>query len=127
MKPAAVVGSFVLFGVAGWVIENVKRGPTFSKAFNGARVPFLPVYAFGGLAVVAAAPYIRNLPIWQRFFLYGVATTAVEGIAGIIDRVDGDRPSWDYNGSPINLGYSLLWASGALLVEQAVIVLGSKK
>ncbi len=122
-----LIPAFIAFGVGGWVFENVVRGPTFSKAFNGAKVPFLPVYAFGGVTVLIIAPKVAHLPVYQRFLVYGAATVGVEAIAGIIDRMDGDKPSWDYDGSPVNLKYAVLWAGASMAIEQMVVALASKK
>ena len=127
MKASTIAAGFVLSGIAGWTIENVKRGPTFSKAFNGAKVPFLPVYAVGGAAVLLLLPTVAPLPIWQRFIIYGAVATAVEATAGFVDRLDGDIPSWDYDGSIVDLRYSALWAVGALLVEQLALIVASKE
>lgn len=121
MKASTVAISFVLFGVAGWTIENVRRGPTFSKAFNGARIPFLPVYAFGGTAALLLSEKIADYPVWQRFLVYGISTTAVEAIAGAIDRLDGSKPSWDYDGAVVDIKYSIMWATAAIIVEQLII------
>jgi hypothetical protein len=55
-----------LFGAGGWAIENVlfKEEPRYSALFKGEKVPFLPVYAFGGAAVMLLAP--RLCPMKAR-------------------------------------------------------------
>ncbi len=118
---AGIVPAFLLCGVAGWALENMIRGPTYSKAFGGAKVPFLPVYAFGGAAVIIVGSKIQHIAGWQRFLIYGGTTTLVEAVAGVLDRADGSKPSWDYDGSPVDLKYSLLWAAGAMAIEAAAI------
>lgn len=120
MKASVAVPAFVAFGFAGWLLENVYREkPAFSKAFGGAKVPFLPVYAIGGLSVLLLSEKIKDYEAWQRFIIYAAATTGVEFVAGQIDRMDGKKPSWDYDGAVVNLGYSLMWAGAALAIEKA--------
>ena len=55
-----IVAKATAFGVAGWVAENaLSDHDRYSALFRGHRVPFLPVYAFGGVAMTFAH---RELP-----------------------------------------------------------------
>jgi hypothetical protein len=75
---ALLVGTGV--GVAGWLLENLLIKRYDSPAFRG--VPFLPIYASGGLAVALLAPRLEGLSTLERFTAYGVALSALEEAAG---------------------------------------------
>jgi uncharacterized membrane protein len=94
--PEAVVAKTAAFGVAGWIGENLLFGPRYSPVFQGHRVPFLPVYAAGGLAVVTAAPHVARLPTLARGVLYAAIGTAIEYGGCQLDRRVFDARSWDY-------------------------------
>lgn len=105
------------FGVAGWVLENVaNKEARFSKAFGGAPVLILPVYAAGGVALQAIQPVVKDLPPVGRFLTYAVLMSMVEVIACAMDRKLDGPPSWDYPGC-LSLPHSILWGVGGLLVE----------
>lgn len=118
------------FGVGGWVVENTLFGPKNSKLFDGIKVPVLPGYAAGGLAVQALAksPSIRNLSWWQRAAVYGATLSAVELAGCFIDREVIGACSWDYSKggckSPLrgcmDLKHVAVWAALGLLVEKAL-------
>jgi len=92
----AVVFKAALFGTAGWAAENVLFGPRYSALFAGRKVPFLPVYAAGGLAVIAAAPRIQQCPLILRAAIYAAIGTGVEYAGCQIDRKTLGAKSWDY-------------------------------
>lgn len=92
----AVVGKAALFGVVGWAGENVLFGPRYSPVFQGHKVPFLPVYAAGGLAMIAAAPHLAGKSILVRALVYAAIGTAIEYTACQLDRRVFDARSWDY-------------------------------
>jgi len=113
----AVVAKSALFGVAGWAAENALFGHRYSAVFHGHRVPFLPAYAAGGLAVMATAPHIESWPLLGRAVAYGLLGTAVEFIGCQIDRKLMDARSWDYGGSDAlakATGGCVDWKHGAL-------------
>ncbi len=67
------------FGVAGWVAENaLSDSDRYSALFRGHRVPFLPVYAFGGIAMTSAAPYLDKWPTLARGLAYAILGTGIE-------------------------------------------------
>lgn len=124
--------AFVGFGVGGWVLENVVFGslsqPRYSKAFGGARVPFLPIYALGGLAVLRAAPKVETLPWPARVAIYGVGLSALEYVGCNIDRALPGPSSWNYTasagaeplGSCVDVKHALMWGGLGLAVEMLV-------
>jgi len=92
----AVVGKAALFGVAGWAGENLLYGSRYSPVFQGHKVPFLPVYAAGGLAVIAAAPHLAKQNVVFRGLAYAAMGTAIEYAGCQLDRRVFDGRSWDY-------------------------------
>jgi uncharacterized membrane protein len=95
----AVVAKTALFGVAGWAAENALFGPRYSPVFQGHHVPFLPVYAAGGLAMVTAAPRIAKWPVLARAVVYAALGTAIEYAGCQLDRKVFEGRSWDYGKS----------------------------
>jgi hypothetical protein len=135
---AAVVAKTALFGVAGWAAENLLHERYYSPVFRGHKVPFLPVYAAGGLAVIAAAPYLRSRPAWLRGLVYAGLGTAIEYAGCQLDRTmfknadAGRRPgshgrSWDYGevdglaestDGCLSWKHTALWGGLGLLAEK---------
>lgn len=131
-KPAtttveAVVAKAALFGVAGWVGENILFGPRYSPVFQGHKVPLLPVYAAGGLAVIAAAPRLAGKPLLFRAIVYAAMGTAIEYAGCQLDRKVFDGRSWDYGeidglaertDGCISWRHTALWGGLSLLAER---------
>jgi hypothetical protein len=87
--------AFLLGGFAGWLLENV-HGPRYSHAFGKTnKVPFLPVYGAGAVAIVLAAPLLDTRPWWLRFLAYAAGLSALEFGACALDRQMG-KQSWCY-------------------------------
>lgn len=113
-----------LFGFVGWKIEAIYEAkPRWSAVFGGHRVPFLPVYAFGGLAVLVLAPHLSWLPIIGRAAVYAGALSGVEWAACKLDRARG-HCSWDYEdrdcaaGGCVDAKHAAAWGVLGLLVER---------
>lgn len=125
--PQAVVAKTALFGVAGWAAENALYGPRYSAVFQGHRVPFLPIYAAGGLGMLTAAPYVAGLSVIPRALAYAAIGMAIEYAGCRIDRDVLDARSWDYGKRDglasstdgcLNWKHSALWGGLGLLVEK---------
>ena len=119
-----LIGKSVLFGAAGWAMENTLFGPRNSAAWTPPTrdsegvtieakvpqsrrvvVPFLPVYAVGGAAVLATAQAIHTWPWPLRGATYGAMLTGLEYVACQIDRKLLGAKSWDYGeGSAASTG-----------------------
>lgn len=124
---AAVVGKAILFGVAGWAAENLLYGPRYSAMWQGHHVPFLPVYALGGVTVLAAAPHISSFPIVGRAAIYAAILGGLEFAGCQIDRKILNGRSWDYGERDglaaradgcVDWRHSALWGGLGLLAEQ---------
>ena len=122
----AVVAKAALFGVAGWAGENILYGPRYSPVFQGHKVPLLPVYVAGGLAVIAAAPRIAGKPVLFRALVYAAIGTAIEYAGCQLDRKVFDGRSWDYGeidglaestDGCVSWRHSALWGGLGLVAE----------
>ena len=123
----AVVAKAALFGVAGWAGENILHGPRYSPVFQGHKVPLLPVYAAGGLAVIATAPRLAGKPLLFRALVYAAIGTAIEYVGCQLDRKVFDGRSWDYGkidglsestDGCINWRHTALWGGLGLIAEK---------
>jgi uncharacterized membrane protein len=123
----AVVAKAALFGVAGWAGENILYGPRYSPVFQGHKVPLLPVYVAGGLAVIAVAPRIAGQNVLVRAIVYAAIGTAIEYAGCQLDRKVFDGRSWDYGkidglaqqtDGCISWRHSALWGGLGLLAEK---------
>lgn len=112
-----IAAAFVIGGVAGWVLENMMWSGRNSKLFGGRPIPFLPVYAFGTAAVVAAAPHLQQVPVLARGAIYAAGLSGVEYVACAADRSLGP-PAWDYQGSCVDWPHAAIWGLLGLTVER---------
>ena len=116
------------FGVAGWVAENALGDhDRYSALFRGARIPFLPVYAFGGIVMTTAAPHIHTWPTVARGLAYAILGTAVEYAGCKLDRELLHARSWDYgqrdalarsSDGCLNFAHAALWGGLGLIAEK---------
>jgi len=123
-----IIAKATAFGVAGWVAENALGDhDRYSALFRGHRVPFLPVYAVGGVAMTSAAPYLSSWPTLARGVAYAILGTAVEYAGCKIDRELLRSRSWDYGQGDalarasegcVNFAHSALWGGLGLIAEK---------
>jgi uncharacterized membrane protein len=116
------------YGFAGWTLENSVWGPRYSSLFGGVAVPFLPVYAVGGLAVHQVAPALKNwnLAWWQRGLAYALGLSAIEYAGCRIDREVFEGCAWDYTHNRclapargcVDLKHAFLWGVLGLVAEK---------
>ena len=129
--PLTLALPFAGFGIAGWALENtLAPSPRYSALFGEARVPFLPIYAFGGTTLLLLAPRLRSSGIsWPlRATIYAGILTALELAGCAIDRNVLGARSWTYDprGSYKGLAgcvdpvHALLWAAAGLAMETLV-------
>jgi uncharacterized membrane protein len=100
VKASELAASAMLFGMGGWAIENVlSKEPRYSALFKGEKVPFLPVYAFGGAAVMLLSPRLRDadLPWYARAAIYAGTLSGDEYVGCFLDREVLEACSWDYS------------------------------
>jgi hypothetical protein len=99
----AVLAKAALFGVAGWAAENALYGPRYSAMWQGRKIPFLPIYAAGGVAVLALAPKLANVPMIGRAAAYTALLGGLEYAGCQADRKIFNGRSWDYEESTAQL------------------------
>jgi uncharacterized membrane protein len=123
-----VVAKTALFGLAGWAGETLTSDkPHYSAVFAGRQVPFLPIYAAGGLAAIAAAPHLEGRSVITRALVYAALGTAIEYAGCQIDRRVFNARSWDYGTVDglagvtegcLSWKHTALWAGLGLLAEK---------
>jgi len=123
----SVVTKAGIFGFGGWAAENALYGPRFSGVFGKHKLPFLPIYAAGGLAVLAIAPHIAHLPFPIRAVIYAAVLGGLEYAGCKIDRDFLKNRAWDYGQSDalavetkgcVDWTHALMWGGLGLLAEQ---------
>lgn len=116
---------FLFFSLLGWIIEALYRSAIDRRLINPGFLagPYLPIYGFGGLIILAGHSLLSsyNLPVRAVFYL--VSLTALEFLAGfLMEKIFGVR-LWDYHRRRFNLyGYiclrfSLYWLVLAVTVD----------
>jgi uncharacterized membrane protein len=125
----AVVVKAAAFGTVGWMAENLLFGPRYSALFNGRRVPFLPVYAAGGLAVTSLAPKFKNWPMLLRGAAYAAIGSGLEYVGCQLDRTALSAHSWNYGPTDglsratrgcVDFKHAALWGVAGLLLEKVI-------
>lgn len=128
---------FIVYCFAGWCIESTIVSFSQRKLINRGflKGPFLPIYGFGALTMVASSmivpqDFISGLERWQAvallYFSGVVAATVLELIAGIMIENIFKMKYWDYTGKFCNFkGYiclksSLFWGVLTLLVVYGI-------
>lgn len=123
----AVVAKGLVFGIVGWIGENMLFGPRYSPVFQGHKVPLLPVYSFGGLAMLAIAPHLAGANFLLRGLAYAAIGTTVEYAGCQLDRKVFDARSWDYEDVDgladqtdgcISWRHAALWGGLGLVAEK---------
>lgn len=114
---------FTLFSLAGWGLEVLYRSlharrfinPGFSKG------PYLPLYGVAAVTLtlcVGAIPggmHPKALEFMAKVLLYGILTTGIELLTGLVFGRFLGQPLWDYSGEAlclkgcVCLKYSIFW------------------
>ena len=115
-----VVGG-VISGFLGWAIENSYAAPRYSWVMGGQekRIPWLPIYALGGVLLFATAPELRGYPMPLRFIIYAIGFSALEYGACKSERAMGCE-SWDYEGSCVDLPHAIAWGAIGVVVASMI-------
>lgn len=123
---------FVLYSIAGWVVEVAYHAVTMGKVINRGFLcgPVCPVYGFGA-ALMLALPRLFGTTVESMnsflLFLLGMGlATLVELLAGVLLYVFFHARWWDYSNLPFNfhgficLKFSIYWGLGILLAFRIV-------
>lgn len=108
---------FIIYSFFGFVLEvlfaRVTRNPKRDrKCFY--LLPLCPVYGFGGLLILALAPFSGGNP-WRIALFSFLAATAAEYLMGLFYEKALGVAFWDYRHLPLNIGgkvcllFSLMW------------------
>ena len=109
---------FAAYAFVGWLIEVPYRSVAQRRFVNAGflKGPFLPIYGFGAVFVLALDPLTQGQHPLVQLLAYGLVLTAVEYSIGYIsERVFG-LLLWDYSHDRFNfhgrvcLPFSALWA-----------------
>lgn len=120
-----MVGRFLVFGLAGWALENALYGERHSRVVPS--LPFLPVYGAGGVLLGMTAPVVKAASLPVRFGAYAAVLSALEYAACRWDRADGFT-QWDYRADEapenpvstdgcIDLKHAAAWGTLGVLME----------
>lgn len=114
---------FTLFSLAGWGLEVLYRSLHAGRFINPgfSRGPYLPLYGAAAVAltlcidVMAVGMHPKILEIIAKGLLYGIVTTGIELLTGLVFGRMLGQPLWDYSGETlcirgcVCLKYSLFW------------------
>ena len=95
--------SFIIYSIAGWVIESIYRSLIEKKIINSGFLygPCCPIYGFGAIFLILLFTNIKN-PIWL-FVLGFVNLTLWEYLVGVILEKIFHTKYWDYSEEKINI------------------------
>ena len=102
---------FLVFSLLGWIMEALYRSVIDRRLTNPGFLtgPYLPIYGFGGLIILAGHTLLSSYSLPVRAVFYVVSLTALEFLAGFfMEKIFGIR-LWDYRHRRLNLcGYVCL-------------------
>ncbi|MEW6525534.1 MAG: putative ABC transporter permease [Spirochaetota bacterium] len=124
---------FIVFSVAGWMLEVVYRSLTNKRFVNPGFLtgPYLPIYGTGALVITSIAYATTHLPVLYKFAIYFIALSLLEYVTGAILYIITGKRYWDYTDEPLNiqghvcLPFSVIWGMLALAFEFAILPLFS--
>ena len=139
---------FLIFGFFGWIVENIwnirdnefRCSPYINLLSQKyCPIPFLPIYAFGGLIIVIIVNNVKSRI--NRLLLYGLIFNIIEYIGGYIGEeyickrvstcAEGNK-LWNYNDNPnikgyIDIKHTLMWFILGFLGESIYIYIEKNK
>jgi uncharacterized protein len=124
---------FMVFSVAGWMLEVIYRSLTNKRFVNPGFLtgPYLPIYGTGAIVITSIAYATIHLPVLYKFAIYFVALSLLEYLTGAILYTMTGKRYWDYTDEPLNiqghvcLPFSIIWGMLALAFEFAILPLFS--
>ena len=115
----------MLFSLFGWIIEALYHLTVDRRLTNPGFLagPYLPIYGFGGLIILAGHSLLSSYDLPVRAVFYFFSLTALELLAGLLMEKILRVRLWDYHRRRFNLyGYiclrfSLYWLVLAVIVD----------
>lgn len=119
-----VLGSFVLYGFVGWVLDSAYRSIVDKKWVRGgfSAFPFTPSYGIGAAILVVIGPSILQFSYPVQWLLLGIIFGGYEYVCGRVTMLFMKRRLWDYSHARLNLHghtdllHAVYWATLAFLV-----------
>jgi len=117
---------FVLFSIAGWVVEFVYRSVRDRRVVNPGflKGPYLILYGSSAVILAMSFEFLLTIPLHFRLILYFFFLTLFEFAAGMVAERVYSIKLWDYSDlkfhyrGKISLWYSLCWVLMAFLFEK---------
>lgn len=110
----------LISGFAGWAIDNAYTGSHmgYSWVTGGEKtgIPWMPVYAAGGIALSEIVPRVQGWSAPERVLAYGLSLGALEWGACKLDRSLG-RCSWNYSGACTDVEHIAAFGVLSLILE----------
>jgi uncharacterized protein len=116
---------FVIFSLAGWILEFMFRSLRLKKFTNPGllRGPYLPIYGIGAVFIYLVSRQLSGSSLLIRIFAYFVITTGIEFITGFFFEKFFQVRLWDYSAEPLRwknyicLKFSIYWVILAVAAE----------
>jgi len=126
-----LIFAFVVFSVAGWVLEVIYRSLSQGHFVNPGALhgPYLPLYGTGALLLMGCVCLIGDSGIMVKIIVYLSVTTGLELLAGFVSQGCFHNPVWDYSNEWLNykgyicLKFSIYWVLLAFLFEYLILPL----
>ncbi len=116
---------FVMFSIAGWVLETIYRSVNNKRLINPGFLNgfYLPIYGFGGLTVLIGHYLLSIYSIPIRVAFYFIVLTGIELVTGVVIRWLFRTRLWDYRDQRFNIGghvclrFAVYWTVLALALD----------
>ncbi len=126
---SAYIYLFVLFSLAGWMIEFIFRSIRLKRLINPGflKGPYLPIYGIGAVLIAIASHHLAGSNLILKAFIYFIITTGMEFTTGYIFKELFNISLWDYSKeflkikNHICLKYSFCWLILAFALEYYIL------
>ena len=104
MSASEYIFTYILSGFIGWIFEymynpnnNSLCRDTFNKEYLKLCLPFLHVWAFGGIFLLYLSKNFNNYNVFLMAIIAGIILTIMEGIFGMISYKKNGYQTWNYS------------------------------
>jgi len=104
-NPTIIFSLFFFFSISGWIIEVAYRSSKNRYLVNPGflKGPYLPIYGFGGLLILAGHTLLMSYSLPVRAIFYFIMLTGLEFVTGVtVEKIFRVR-LWDYSDQRFNL------------------------
>ena len=125
---------FVVFSVAGWVLEVIYRSLSKGHFVNPGVLhgPYLPLYGTAALLLIGCVYLFGDSGVIVKIVIYLSVTTGLELFTGFVTQVYFHNLLWDYSNEWLNykgyicLKFSIYWVLLAFLFEYLILPLNMR-